>query len=368
VISCTNVLDGEMSRDILKSMEGKPKKEQFKVFHYLFKRSYDLDSEEGIMRYKNFKNALKTIKEVNESGKKSYTLGITQFADLTFEEFKAKYTVNKKQFAKMMEEQHRFLNEEGYFDKYADAEDDVVPVNASTSYNWSSYLLTNRDQGQCGCCYTFAAAGAIEGAVAIKSGTKAYLSTQQLVDCDTSYPDSGCDGGLANYAFKYVKKTGLVLDSVYPFKSGTTQVNGSCQSSVVSSASNSKTKISSYNYCTNSQYEGETVKACTNAVWLSLLATGPVAVGMDASSDENFMYYTGGVWSPTADGVSCGDTDHAVIAIGWGASTTNSSQYVVTVRNSWGTSWGESGNFRTLYDPNNADSCGITGSAYKPVI
>jgi C1A family cysteine protease len=352
--------EGNIIKDILSTMENKPVKEQFKVFHFLYNKSYDLNSEEGIKRYKIFKSSLKYIKERNSQGL-SYTLGPTPFADLTHEEFVSKHLMKKAEFRSVEQENLRFL-EESYFDLHADEEVESRPVDQTTTYDWSSYFLSARDQGICGCCFTFSAAAALEGAYYAKYKTKVSFSTQQLVDCDTTYPNSGCDGGLSNYSFKYIKTNGVVLDSLYPFTSGTSGSTGSCKSSVVS-ASN-KTKLSSYNYCVNSKYEGETVKTCTQSVWVALLAGGPMVVNMDASSDPDFMYYSSGIWDPK---VSCTTSDHAVTAVGWKYDS-SVSNYVITVRNSWSTWWGESGNFRVKYNSSNADTCQITGAGYRPVL
>jgi len=75
---------------IMVSFKDKPKKELFKIFHFLFQKKYNLDSEEGINKYKIFKNNLKFIENQNKI-QKSYQLGITEFTDLTANEFREAY-------------------------------------------------------------------------------------------------------------------------------------------------------------------------------------------------------------------------------------------------------------------------------------
>jgi Cathepsin propeptide inhibitor domain (I29) len=65
-------------------------KDQFKLWHYMNNKSYNLNSEFSLERYRIFKQNLKKSEEHN-SKNLGYTLGITRFADLTSEEFKAQY-------------------------------------------------------------------------------------------------------------------------------------------------------------------------------------------------------------------------------------------------------------------------------------
>jgi hypothetical protein len=71
---------------ILDAMNDKPKKDIFKAFHYLHEKDYKLDSEEGIKRYRIFKDNLKWIKTKNAE-LESEVYGITKFMDLTKEEY-----------------------------------------------------------------------------------------------------------------------------------------------------------------------------------------------------------------------------------------------------------------------------------------
>lgn len=71
-----------------------------------------------------------------------------------------------------------------------------------------------------GACWAFSATGAIEGINKIVTGSLVSLSEQELVDCDRSY-NSGCNGGLMDYAYQFVVKNhGIDTEEDYPFQGG----------------------------------------------------------------------------------------------------------------------------------------------------
>jgi hypothetical protein len=71
---------------ILENFENQPTKNVFKAWHFAFSKAYDLNSEEGLNRYRIFKENVKYIKKVN-SEQDQYKLGLGPFADLSYEEF-----------------------------------------------------------------------------------------------------------------------------------------------------------------------------------------------------------------------------------------------------------------------------------------
>merc|ERR1711907_261425 len=82
-----------------------------------------------------------------------------------------------------------------------------------------------KEQAQCGSCRAFSSTGGLEGQWEIATGSLKSLSEQQLVDC--SKQNSGCNGGLMDYAFSFYEGTTVATESSYPY----TARDGSCKSS-----------------------------------------------------------------------------------------------------------------------------------------
>jgi len=341
---------------IMESMKGKPKKEMFKVFHYIHKKTYPLESEEGINRYKIFKKNLKWVEEKNNQlAKKVY--GITEFMDITEEEFKKTYlmdpiTLEKNMnfsqetaFAKTSEK-----NENGKNTLLELEEDEIIEQIVSqtpTSIDWRNIMNPAKNQQSCGSCWSFAAMAAVEGNVNLKFQTLPNLSEQYLVDCDTN--DGGCNGGWPTRTFEWLKSNGVVDQTVSPYIAKQTL----CKISEF--ASLRKNLIKSFSYCE----KGTAGKECSKDIWLKLLAQGPIVVAMDAS-DAGFSKYkplNEEAWIPE----TCGKINHAVVAVGY---KIEDGQDYLIVRNSWGINWGINGYFKVPA----SSHCGILDYGWLPEI
>ncbi len=128
-----------------------------------------------------------------------------------------------------------------------------------------------------------------------------------------------------------------MLESDYPYTSGKAGVTGSCD---VPSDAAAQVKTVSYTNVASSAADESTMGAY-------VASTGPLSIVVDASA---WSTYTGGILS------SCGTSlDHAVQAVG-----IDTDEGSWKVRNSWGTSWGESGFIRLKYGEN---MCGLASDA-----
>jgi len=333
--------DEDIRTKILSSFKNTSKKQQFKIFHFLFEKNYEINSEEGIKRYRIFKSNLKFIESQNLK-QNSYTLGITEFTDLTADEFRKTYLSS-------------FSSEKDFFssNKFLDRKNDEIQNSQIYSYNedsdevllrkklnheltpitqakidWTPFLGPAKNQGVCGSCWAFAAVGAIEGNYGLKFQTSPSFSQQQLVDC--AFAGRGCRGGNAEHALYYIKRTGIAYDNDYPYTFGKTPADPNCvASSKIMNYILEDVEVCPYNECSKTQHR-------------SLLSQGPITVSMDGDGNTNgssiFQHYKEGILD-----MPCSQSNHAVLLVGV---NTDSLGEIYTGRNSWGSTWGENGNFR----------------------
>lgn len=207
-----------------------------------------------------------------------------------------------------------------------------------------------QDQGSCGGCWTFMTNGVVEGAVKIAGGDLVNLSEQQILDCDTESGAGGCSGGYVSSGFEYLMSYFAILESDYPYVSGADGTVTSCQ---YDSMSKTDIQVSAWNGVT--QYDGTQMKAA--------LATGPVGIAINGGT-YIFKLYSGGIFScsPSVCSTAASALDHAVLLVGYG--TEDSTEYFI-LKNSWGTSWGESGYMRIV---NEGTGNGESGMFISPVI
>jgi len=302
--------------------------DMFTAFMKQYNKAYSHAEFSG--RFNQFKANVETIRLHNTMANESYTMGLNEFADLSFDEFKAKHFGYNKI--------------EREFDRSKNLHQIVKAAPASQDWRTSGAVTAIKDQGQCGSCWAFSTTGSIEGAWKIAGNTLVSLSEQQLVDCSTLYGNQGCNGGLMDNAFKYViANKGLCTEASYPY----TGEDGTCKKTC--------TKVVTIDDYKDVQTKDE--DALENAVG----TIGPVSVAIEA--DQNgFQFYSSGIFAGT-----CGtNLDHGVLAVGYG--TSGSTDYWI-VKNSWGTSWGEQGYIRMVKGTKGAaGQCGIAIEPSYPII
>jgi KDEL-tailed cysteine endopeptidase len=359
------------TKAIMREHIDSPPSEAFKVWRYIHKKEYSIDSKEGIMRFENFKKNLEIVKSHNAEGSKNYSIGLNNFADLTIGEFKQKYLTGNnvlfQSFAKEIKQPNEKVN---FFDMDIpeDQEDEYISLflkdkrennfksnfkkdqlkssSVFSTVDWIEKAGLNKkveDQQECGSCWAFATSQAVSAALTIKTGKEARLSKQQLVDCETK--SSGCDGGLVHTAMDYIKINGLASEEDYPY----TGVKGQCHI-----PKKTITKISSFESCVEDE------KCANDESLYSFLAKGPVAAVVDAS--EEFMLYEDGVFDKP-----CKEANHAILLVGYHKSDKDSESSYWVVKNSWGIYWGHLGYIK-IKQSKDYNSCLLNSYYVRPEI
>ncbi|KAI3719042.1 hypothetical protein L6452_19935 [Arctium lappa] len=287
------------------------------------------DATEKEMRFEIFKVNVENIEAFNSAGDKSYKRGMNAFTDLTNEEFRASRNGFKVQ---------------SDFRTTVFKYENLTAVPSTMDWRKKGAVTPVKDQGQCGCCWAFSAVAAMEGINQLSTGKLISLSEQELVDCDTSGEDQGCNGGLMDEAFKFIiENKGLTTESNYPYEA----IDGTCSTTKESSHA---AKITGY----------EDVPANSESALLKAVAMQPISVAIDASGSD-FQSYSSGVFTG-----ECGtQLDHGVTAVGYGTTPEGTNYWLV--KNSWGTSWGEEGYIRMQRDVDAEEGlCGIAMMASYP--
>merc|ERR1712048_656334 len=186
------------------------------------------------------------------------------------------------------------------------------------------------------------------------------LSVEQVVECDAH--DYACYGGYPKGAYQYVHEHGgLASEADYPYLPGGKTIclanqtynqtcgDGMCDDPPLTNSCDVK--------CSDSKHKSVARIAAWKALPTDedqiadfLVQNGPVSVGINAKGGffgEFFpwlQFYKHGVANPRGCNKSTyASIDHGVLLVGYGEDAGNK---YWTIKNSWGSKWGEQGYFR----------------------
>jgi len=297
----------------------------FADFRSRFNKTYDSLAE---MRYRMsvFEASLAFIAAHNALPDTTYTLGINQFSDITWEEFAASH-----------------LNHPDDKNPLYGLSRQVQPPAIKAGppdekrINWYERGVVARvkNMGSCRANYAFAITAIVEEAYALFHKTKApVLSEQEVIDCSKIYENQGCQGGSAVFSMYYIRDFGVNTAKNYPY----TGKEGECRKDM-----HGKGPYRPKKWWT---IDGGPERM------LDALVERPLTAGMVIQ--EDFKHYKGGIYNPK----ECkGDPRYQVNSIGFDIST-HEPHFIA--KNFWGESWGEKGFFRIAMAPGKG-VCGFTG-------
>jgi len=296
-----------------------------------YNKQYDLGEEE--VRRWVWESNLKKVQQHNleaDLGIHTFTLGMNEFADLTVDEF-------VKQMNGYNSSMPRGQGRSFEYDPLKD-------LPTSVDWRTKGYVTGVKDQGQCGSCWAFSATGSLEGQHFAKSKTLVSISEQNLVDCSKKQGNMGCNGGLMDYAFEYIKvNNGIDSEQSYPYHAR----DQTCQ-------------FKAADVCATDTGYVDVKSKSEQELQQAIATVGPISVAIDASH-SSFQLYKSGVYNEPR----CSQTqlDHGVLAVGYDS---DSGKDYYIVKNSWGTRWGNQGYIWMTRNKNN--QCGIaTASSYPTV-
>ncbi|CAG2115642.1 unnamed protein product [Medioppia subpectinata] len=309
---------------------------QWIAFKKQFRNSnkFDVNSGEESLRRQTFEKNYRKIVSHNteaDNGLHTYRLGVNQFTDWTHEEYRQRLNIRRAKRNQTLSSVHHFS-------------ESLATLPTHVDWREKHVVTLVKDQKNCGGCWVFSTIASLEGQLALTSGKLTSLSEQNILDCDPKY---GCaSGGFVEHAFDtIIKEGGVETEARYPFRN---DEDKRC------------TYKKSLSVLTMAKYS--TIKPGSESSLQQAVANvGPIAIYIDADPDS-FMSYESGIYSSSECKTNYDDLLHSVTVVGYGSE--GGHDYWL-VKNSWDTTWGESGYIRVAR--NKGNMCGVATFGGWPV-
>ncbi len=223
------------------------------------------------------------------------------------------------------------------------------PSPNAPAFSWADKADVPRNQLECGSCWAFATAAALEVARQAYDVDTYDISEQHLVNCvPASTPSKdNCDGQWPDKAYEYLKKNGTARADKVPYVAKMER----CDAKVATDS-----KVARWAFASTKDPANPSVQEIKNA----LVAHGPIVATVRVT--PAFQSYVGGVFDERANE----PINHAVTIMGW-----DDARSAFHVLNSWGPEWGEDGYIWIKYGSNRIGSYGAWGEpagAAKPAM
>ncbi len=287
-------------------------------------------------RLKIFAQNSEIVKSHNKDDKKSFTMGLNKFADLTREEYSA--LLNAKSPVTTVKPSKGFPES---------APNAANNLGQSANIDWRRYLQQSSITSSTGCNdnYAWVAAVAHNANYYISRGSlvQYMFSPQTYIDCSGNFGNYGCNGGFAANCFDYSKQWGANTMNDYPYYG----VQRPCTAQTG-------------NFRNRDTFR---VPALSNTILYSSLANKNIITSaMDMASAQ---FYTGGIFT----GPCTTQVNHNVLVVGAGTDPSYNKDYWL-IMNTWGSTWGEQGYMRLWRFKADGDatysSCGLNMYASYP--
>lgn len=316
--------------------------EEWEAFKLEHSKKYETDVEESFRMkiYTENKHKIASHNKLYHAGQKSYKLGMNKYGDMLHHEFVSTMNGFRGNSSGVGYKANRMYKGSTFIEP-----DDDITLPKNVDWRDKGAVTPVKDQGQCGSCWAFSTTGALEGQHYRATGKLISLSEQNLVDCSTKFGNNGCNGGLMDNAFQYVKSNGGIdTEDSYPYEGE----DDRCRYNPANSGAEDTGFV-------------DIREGNERALQKAIGTVGPVSVAIDASH-ESFQFYQHGVY----DEPECSpeNLDHGVLAVGYG--TTTDGQDFWLVKNSWSETWGDQGYVKIAR--NKGNMCGIATAASYPLV